>query len=246
MERIVEVPVPMPPEPSVRQAVLGFKERIEAMQKAAKKAAMDPASTGMPKSEKDGMIDHDTLSKRGIFKRFWNVTAAGLDNNCPAAQRPQWQLVRKYIQHLGSNLSHGKGLMLIGPVGTLKTTMAVAVLRELVEQNPQQGYFIPMVSLLDQLNEERDSRSHKLEDRIRNTRLLILDDLGAEYDHLWVQCKVDAIITERYNRMKSTIVTSNLTREEIRDRYQLRIFDRLRATSQLITFSGKSQRPTAR
>lgn len=202
--------------------------------------------TGTPNSAKAGTtIDKDWLTKRGIFKRFWNVTAADLDKTCPAGQRPQWLEVRRYIQNLDANLQAGKGLMLIGPVGTMKTTMAVAVLRTLIEQNPQQGYFIPMVSLLDQLNEERDSRSHKLEERIRNTRLLVLDDLGAEYDHVWVQCKVDAIITERYNRMKSTIVTSNLTRGEIRDRYQLRIFDRLRATNKLIPFSGKSQRPTA-
>ncbi|NMK39945.1 ATP-binding protein [Megasphaera elsdenii] len=142
------------------------------------------------------------------------------------------------------NLSVGKGLMLIGPVGTMKTTMAVAVLRDLIEREPNQGYFIPMVSLLDQLNEERDSRSHILEDRIRHTRLLVLDDLGAEYDHAWVAAKIDSIVTERYNRMKSTIVTSNLRRDEIRDRYQMRIFDRLKSTNKLITFAGKSLRRT--
>lgn len=134
--------------------------------------------------------------------------------------------------------------MLIGPVGTMKTTMAVAVLRDLIEREPNQGYFIPMVSLLDQLNEERDSRSHILEDRIRHTRLLVLDDLGAEYDHAWVVAKIDSIVTERYNRMKSTIVTSNLRRDEIRDRYQMRIFDRLKSTNKLITFAGKSLRRT--
>ena len=44
--------------------------------------------------------------------------------------------------------------------------------------------------------------------------------------------------------MKSTIVTSNLRRDEIRDRYQMRIFDRLKSTNKLITFAGKSLRRT--
>lgn len=189
-------------------------------------------------------VSTDVLERRGIYRRFWDVTPEKVNRTCPAAQRPQWNAVCDYIENLDANLQTGHGLMLIGPVGTMKTTMAVAVLRELIEREPNQGYFIPMVSLLDQLNEERDSRSHILEDRIRHTRLLVLDDLGAEYDHAWVAAKIDSIITERYNRMKSTIVTSNLRRDEIRDRYQMRIFDRLKSTNRLITFAGKSLRRT--
>lgn len=210
---------------------------------------MAPKPTGTPKQEKDGTtsqrkVGTDELERRGIYRRFWNVTPAMVDRYCPDEQRPQWEAVKDYIRNMDDNLHMGRGLMLIGPVGTGKTTMAVAALRELIEKEPNQGYFIPMVSLLDQLNEERDSRSHILEERIRHTRLLVLDDLGAEYDHAWVAAKIDAIITERYNRMKSTIVTSNLRRDEIRDRYQMRIFDRLKSTSKLITFAGKSLRRT--
>ena len=54
--------------------------------------------------------------------------------------------------------------------------------------------------------------------------------------------KVDAIIAERYNRMRATIVTSNLAAKDIKDRYQLRIYDRLRATNKIITFKGDSKR----
>lgn len=124
----------------------------------------------------------------------------------------------------------------------MKTTMAIAILRELVDTKGQ-GYFIPMASLLDTINsmrERHDASLQTFEHKLRTTSLLVLDDLGAEYDHTWVQCKVDAIVNERYNRMRSTIVTTNLSAQDIRDRYQMRIFDRLRATNQLITFAGKS------
>ena len=124
----------------------------------------------------------------------------------------------------------------------MKTTMAIAILRELVDTKGQ-GYFIPMASLLDTINsmrERHDASLQAFEHKLRTTSLLVLDDLGAEYDHTWVQCQVDAIVNERYNRMRSTIVTTNLSAQDIRDRYQMRIFDRLRATNQLITFAGKS------
>lgn len=135
--------------------------------------------------------------------------------------------------------------MLVGPVGTMKTTMAIAVLREYIE-SCDAGFFIPMVSLLDNLNQARERQDNSLETRIRQTPLLVLDDLGAEYDHTWVQAKVDAIITERYNRMRATIITSNLDARDILDRYQQRIFDRLRATNLYVKFEGKSLRDTMR
>ena len=42
--------------------------------------------------------------------------------------------------------------------------------------------------------------------------------------------------------MRATIVTSNLAAKDIKDRYQLRIYDRLRATNKIITFKGDSKR----
>ena len=189
------------------------------------------------------------LESHGIYKRFWNVTIANiLDRGVPDAQKAAWAQVEKYVRNFNKNLQEGRGLMFVGGVGTMKTTMAVAILRHSID-NGRGGFFIPMSSLLDTLSDMRERHDGGLlafENRIRNTPLLVLDDLGAEYDHTWVQCKVDAIINERYNRMRSTIVTSNLAPADIRDRYQLRIFDRLKNTNQLIVLRGDSLRTTAK
>ena len=184
----------------------------------------------------------DKLESHGIYRRFWPVTVDSIDQRgVPQQCRKQWHDVKEYIYRLSKYVQSGTGLMLVGPVGTMKTTMAIAVLREYVDAHGA-GYFIPMVSLLDNLSQSRERHDNSLEIRIRQTPLLVLDDLGAEYDHTWVQAKVDAIITERYNRLRATIVTSNLSAKDIRDRYQLRIFDRLRATNKLIAFRGTSLR----
>lgn len=219
--------------------------KIAKMRKAAEQRteAMRSEQIGIT-SQPAGMTSkYDQLEKHGIYRRFWSTTAVNIDRHgVPADVRTQWRRVKAFIAALNAHIHRGEGLILAGGVGTMKTTMAIAVLRELVDTKGQ-GYFIPMASLLDTINgmrERHDTSLQAFEQKLRTTSLLVLDDLGAEYDHTWVQCKVDAIVNERYNRMRSTIVTTNLSAQDIRDRYQLRIFDRLRATNQLITFTGKS------
>jgi len=82
----------------------------------------------------------------------------------------------------------------------------------------------------------------KFEQQIRETPLLVLDDLGAEHTEGWVLTKVDAIIAERYNRCRSVIVTTNLSAEQLRGVYAERVIDRLRSTLKVVNFSGQSLR----
>lgn len=219
-----------------------LQEKLAQMRLLAERRQTGAKPTGIayPDGNKPS-VSASELESHGIYKRFWTTTAGNMEKRgIPANRRNQWEIVKDYIEHMDDHIRTGTGLMLIGSVGTGKTTMAIAVLRELVERRGV-GYFIPMVSLLDLINSKVDSQS--IIERVKTTPLLVLDDLGAEYDHAWVQAKVDAIITERYNRMRATIVTSNLKPTEIKDRYQMRIFDRLKATNKLIIFSGTSMRP---
>lgn len=219
--------------------------KIAKMRQAAEKRVRETQSapTGATSRRAGMMSKYDMLEQHGIYRRFWNTTAENIDRRgVPANVGRQWMCVRAFIATLPDHIRDGEGLILSGGVGTMKTTMAIAILRKLVDTKGQ-GYFIPMASLLDTINsmrERHDASLQAFEHKLRTTSLLVLDDLGAEYDHTWVQCKVDAIVNERYNRMRSTIVTTNLSAQDIRDRYQMRIFDRLRATNQLITFAGKS------
>lgn len=192
------------------------------------------------------------LAQRGIYKRFaqasfQNIEKRGLpdDENI----RQNYSQVKNYANQLTENMANGIGLILMGPCGTLKTMMAVAVLRKRLE-NGGSGMFIPMCSLLDDvftrytLNREEWAR---YEQKIRNTSLLVLDDLGSENSNQkWVMAKVDSIITERYNKMLPCIITTNMDFKEMKGTYAERIIDRFRSTSITIMFTGKSQREDAR
>ena len=76
---------------------------------------------------------------------------------------------------------------------------------------------------------------NRFETKLRQVPLLVLDDLGTEWPGGWGMTKVDAIFSERYNRQRSTIVTTNLGGAEMKSRYADRIIDRLRATTHVIT-----------
>ena len=132
-----------------------------------------------------------------------------------------------------------------GGYGTMKTTIAVAILRDWLDKG-HGGLIVPMCSLMDNLFTMRTLNRQEwasYEERIRKTSLLILDDLGGEdTDQKWVLGKVDSIITERYNKMLPTIVTTNLSSEELAGTYSARVIDRLQNTADLLMFTPGSQR----
>jgi len=166
----------------------------------------------------------------------------------PNQIKNQYQQVKAYADRLPEHVRDGIGLILKGPVGTMKTSLALAVLRQWLEGD-HGGQFIAMVSLLDTIFTLKDKNKElwvKFEDQIRNTQLLILDDLGTEYHQEWVLSKVDSIISERYNRMLPTIITTNLSNKDLKGKYAERIIDRLRSTSQVINFYGQSLRSVYR
>ncbi|HML33822.1 ATP-binding protein [Sporomusa sphaeroides] len=165
----------------------------------------------------------------------------------PAQVSKEYCQVKKYVESIREHVEAGVGLILKGPVGTMKTSLAVAVLQHYIQVGGY-GLFVPMASLLDNiftLKERNKEEWLRYEDRIRSTGILVLDDLGAEYHQEWVLSKVDAIISERYNRMKPIIITTNLSAKELKGKYAERVYDRLKSTSKVINFAGSSLRESA-
>lgn len=180
----------------------------------------------------------------GIFARYADCTFECIDKMLPAVHREAFEVCKAYADSFEMHRRAGTGLILKGPVGTGKTSLAVAVLQEVIRRLGG-GYFIPMVSLMDNLLTMQKGNAEeavRFERKVRSTPLLVLDDLGAEYENSWVLSKVDAIITERYNRKLPVIVTTNLKKGELMGRYQERVYDRLKGSSIVVNFGGESMR----
>jgi DNA replication protein DnaC len=188
-------------------------------------------------------IDKKILEGAGIMERFQSIK---FENVVPTEDiKENANMVLNYANNIEQHIANGEGLILSGSYGTMKTTLAICVLRKYLEQGGR-GLFVPMCSMMDSLYSMKIRNTEEwmnYETRLRTTSLLIVDDLGSEdVSAPWVLSKVNSIITERYNRKKSIIVTTNLTKEELAKTYAGRIIDRLRSTNYYISFTGKTKR----
>lgn len=167
--------------------------------------------------------------------------------NIAAENANAFEVIKEYASNVVENLNQGLGLIIKGPVGTGKTTAAIAIMKEAVKYK-KSPYFISMISLLDKLMSFRDQEErYEFEQRIQNCPLLVLDDLGGEYigknkEESWMLKRIMSIIAERHQRSKSIIITTNLPIKELAERYDQRAIDRIRSTNQIITLLGESLR----
>ncbi len=81
-------------------------------------------------------------------------------------------------------------------------------------------------------------------DELETTPLLVLDDLGSEYQDAkgFLRAFLDGLVNARYDAGLRTIATTNLKAAEFADRYGARIADRIKQTGCFVELQGKSMR----
>ncbi len=140
----------------------------------------------------------------------------------------QIRAIRRYVQTIDANIDAGKGLWLVGDVGTGKTTLAMLVSRAALQAGRSVAiYSLPR--LLNLIREAIDSDDGKLDllDRLAAVDLLHIDDLGAESKTDWVLEQLYSIVNARYEARRAILATTNLTPEKLSEQIGPRTVSRL-------------------
>lgn len=151
-------------------------------------------------------------------------------------------IVKNYISNFGRMYEDNRGLLLYGPVGTGKSYAAAVIANELLDRRIS----VVMTSFIKILKEVGtfDLDNGRIE-KINQSKLLIIDDLGAERGTDYTLERVYDIIDSRYRSNKPIILTTNLTMEQMKNcediRYN-RIYDRIFEMCYPVKVTGLSWR----
>lgn len=139
-----------------------------------------------------------------------------------------------------------QNILFYGTVGTGKSFLSNCIASELIKKGHSVIYFssgdlFAKISEYAFRKNGRNSDTNPYED-IYNCDLLVLDDLGTELTNSFVISQLFTCLNERHLRRKSTIISTNLAMEDLRDRYDDRIFSRLISNYNVCKLSGQDVR----
>ncbi|WP_461829533.1 ATP-binding protein [Aquifex sp.] len=188
-----------------------------------------------------------------IPRRFWN---ASFDNYVADTPSQATALMKAKRFAYTFDPEEGKGLTFIGSPGVGKTHLAVAILKAIYDKKRIRGIFFDTKDLIYRIKILMDERKDlKLINYIVNHPLLVLDDLGSERLSEWQRELISYIITQRYNNMKSTIITTNYKLEgegngklgyDLSSRLGDNVISKIFEMTEVITISGSDRRKLVR
>lgn len=140
----------------------------------------------------------------------------------------------------------GENLLLIGNTGTGKTHISTAIAREALVR----GYDVIYDSsqnIISDFEEDRFKSGYGPHEpkakKYLECDLLIIDDLGTEFVNQFTVSCLYNLLNTRQNRGLSTVISTNLSADELAGKYEDRIYSRIVGRGcKILVFGGKDHR----
>lgn len=145
----------------------------------------------------------------------------------------------KFVDNFNNDYQN---LLFYGTVGTGKSFLSGCVAKEILDLGKSVIYF-SAIELFEVLSDVMFGKGEQEE--LRSVRsdlyecdLLIIDDLGTELTNNAVATQIFSLLNERHLLKKSTVISTNLSLEGLRDRYEDRIFSRIAERYSIFKITG--------
>ena len=143
----------------------------------------------------------------------------------------------------------GRSFLFTGGAGTGKTFMSHCIAKEMMDRGHSVLYvtanelfeniLAPYIMFVEPDAKERLKSVYEL---VYNAELLVLDDLGTEMTNSFTLSQLFEVINRRMLSDRSTLISTNLSLKQLRDKYQERIVSRIIERYDICHFYGNNIR----
>lgn len=152
--------------------------------------------------------------------------------------------IYNFARDYAANFTPRSGnVLMFGHTGLGKTHLSLAIANEVI----QKGYTViydSIINILRGIENEHFSHEHSTDmiDLIMECELLILDDLGTEFETPFYNSTIYNIINTRLSAGRPTIISTNMDFRAISQRYDERVVSRITSGYTCLEFRGDDVR----
>jgi DNA replication protein DnaC len=156
---------------------------------------------------------------------------------------PRQQEIVNTARWFISNFDSSPGLITIGKPGTGKNHIASAIVHEVVEHKT--AFCTEAIKIIREIKEswrkdgETESKVLKL---FIEPELLVIDEIGVQFGTTTERMYLTEIINDRYNYLRPTIISGNVTIQELKQIVGERSVERFKEGGKVVVFDWESQR----
>ncbi len=161
-------------------------------------------------------------------------------------QRAYMEKIIARCRRFAEDFGDGANIMFVGGTGTGKSFLSHCICAQLLQQDCSVIYLSATdmfeIMAAARRDREKDDGASDMRERILEAQLLVIDDLGSELTNAMTVTDLFYILEKRMSGGLSTIISTNLDINSMRDIYSERITSRLQSKFDILPLYGQDIR----